>query len=301
MSSFLSRDSFEPDFGYLGVFLEEGAPLVDADWNEAQDTLFALSREMARDLGLVGTRDITLNVQAQPETELTVKGGKRPFYVDGVPIRWPSDRPVQIDVGDGWYAVELWMRLGVITAHDHPRMVDPALPASDRQSFRKGPWLGLRLRQMAGPMAYPIQQHPLPQVGTQLLLSSSGCHEGPNALVRLEVHQLRDDGLRASLLWDRDNAAVRSRVEALELYVDAPWVQVADPSGIEPGHVLRLEGPGFHRRWPGWPRVLRVGGAQATQSVYEVTRVAGTRLYLSPRSAPNRSRWQNRPRPATHI
>ena len=34
-----SRDTFDPNKNYVGVRLQQGVPLVDADWNELNDII----------------------------------------------------------------------------------------------------------------------------------------------------------------------------------------------------------------------------------------------------------------------
>lgn len=49
MSRAISRDSFDPLKNYLGVHLQQGRVLLDADWNEAQDIALEAMRRVVRD------------------------------------------------------------------------------------------------------------------------------------------------------------------------------------------------------------------------------------------------------------
>jgi hypothetical protein len=44
----ISRDSYDPTKDYLGVYLQQGRPILDADWNEAQDITRAALAEIRR-------------------------------------------------------------------------------------------------------------------------------------------------------------------------------------------------------------------------------------------------------------
>lgn len=168
----LSRNSFNRLRGYLGLYLQEGAPLVDACWNESSDIHASLLRDAIEDAGLDGSTGPELRIDAltegddgrpcvDPLTEgkgrllrsLRVRGGPGRFYCAGLPIAWPDDRPIgpqDIDQEPKshqphWieclkrgvvypiYA-EAWVE--TVDTLDRPELDDPGLFA-ERGSFRK--------------------------------------------------------------------------------------------------------------------------------------------------------------------
>ncbi|MFI9561190.1 putative Ig domain-containing protein [Nonomuraea endophytica] len=57
MSRAISRESFDELKNYLGVYLQQGRPILDADWNENQDITVAALRRLGRETHGEGTPD----------------------------------------------------------------------------------------------------------------------------------------------------------------------------------------------------------------------------------------------------
>jgi len=91
----ISRNLHGRNKGVLAVYLQDGAPLTDAVWNEAADTAWSTARDAAVDSGLSGTAGHELRVDplydADTEQLISFKlqGGPGRFYCDGIPISWP--------------------------------------------------------------------------------------------------------------------------------------------------------------------------------------------------------------------
>ncbi|MFI7128807.1 putative Ig domain-containing protein [Nonomuraea sp. NPDC050153] len=57
MTRAISRESFDELKNYLGVYLQQGRPVLDADWNENQDIAVAAARRLGRDTHGDGSPD----------------------------------------------------------------------------------------------------------------------------------------------------------------------------------------------------------------------------------------------------
>lgn len=87
-----SRNTFNPDKNYVGVRLQQGVPLVDADWNELDD---AIRNEVYSGLGQVfpdgiepGSQSLRISATSPPANNLTMAGGA--VLVGGRPLRVPT-------------------------------------------------------------------------------------------------------------------------------------------------------------------------------------------------------------------
>ena len=81
-----SRTTFDPAKNYVAVRLEQGVPLVDADWNELQDTTRTAVYEALRTaLPSVAARDGGLDVTVAGANDLVVSAGRG--VADGHPFR----------------------------------------------------------------------------------------------------------------------------------------------------------------------------------------------------------------------
>ena len=115
MTQRTSRDNYSPSWGYLGVYLEEGAPLVDAEWNAAQDIQWHLRGELARSLGLEGAAGDALRPVLSADRRggalrLRLCGDPRPYYVDGLPLHVPDDVYLRLRRGQD---LQLFLRASV--------------------------------------------------------------------------------------------------------------------------------------------------------------------------------------------
>jgi hypothetical protein len=62
MTRAISRESFDELKNYLGVYLQQGRPVLDADWNENQDIAVAAARRLARDSHGDGSPDVGFSI-----------------------------------------------------------------------------------------------------------------------------------------------------------------------------------------------------------------------------------------------
>lgn len=263
MKQLISRRSFDPRRGDLGVYLQEGAPFVDSTWNEATDLLAARIGALAADGGIAGGPGQILAIQSvlaedgQSLANLIVKGGKGRFYCGGVPILWPEDRRIDaqdleqawfvdgvdrpkdpctswlsaLDVGKA-YTVYAIARTAFVDDLDEPDLDDPGLDA-ERGSFRARARAEIRVG--TDPAALPR---------TNLRLTVQGTYiADANALYWVELVALDARGKSASLLWDDAGAGlvalVPSRVKQGDMRVP-----LSQTDGFEPGSFVRFEGEG---------------------------------------------------------
>jgi len=80
-----SRDTFDPTKSYVAVRLEQGVPLVDADWNELEDVtrneIYEALRSASPNVASRGGLDVT----PAAANDITVSAGRA--VIDGHPIR----------------------------------------------------------------------------------------------------------------------------------------------------------------------------------------------------------------------
>jgi hypothetical protein len=252
----VSRTSFDRLRGYLGVYLQEGAPFVDAPWNESSDIHAALLREAVEDAGLEGAAGDELRIDPIPDEEgqalrnLVIRGGEGRFYCGGLPVRWPESRSIDAqDIfqgplarpwlegrdGDASYTIYLEAWLEAVDALDRPDLDDPGLGA-ERGSFRTR--VGARVR-----VSEAMPRHERSNVR----LTVHGSYvSSSNVLYHVELLDLvtgPDDKPAASLLWDTAAASVAARVtERAE--ANATKVTLSTTEGFSRDSYVRFEGPG---------------------------------------------------------
>lgn len=131
----VSRISFDRRRGFLGVHLQEGAPFVDAAWNENADIAWSLLRDAILAAGVEGTAGRELRIDpilADPGSSgrsaadpRAVRGERarlrglrvcgtsadgsnppRPFYCHGLPVLWLADLPIDAQLLGDEFRVE---------------------------------------------------------------------------------------------------------------------------------------------------------------------------------------------------
>ncbi|WP_437729239.1 hypothetical protein [Sorangium sp. So ce861] len=262
----VSRNSFDRLRGYLGVYLQEGAPLVDACWNEGSDIHRSLLRDAVRDAGLEGAAGIELRIDPILEDGalkgLVARGGPGRFYCGGLPVLWPASRridaqdvdqePLSLDNLPSGVPHTIYLEAWVdaVDALDRPDLDDPGLGA-ERGSFRAR----VRSRVRVGePDTKP----------TNVLLTVQGSYVSDvNVLYRVEL--LSCSGSTATLVWDAAGGAVAARVTDLAKAY-ATQVQLGSTEGFEPGTYVRFEGLGLDRERV---YVYRVTGRDANAIMIE--------------------------------
>lgn len=258
----VSRNSFDRLHGYLGVYLQEGAPLVDAFWNEAIDVQWSLLRDAIRDAGLEGTAGIEFRIDPVEGGRggFVACGGPGRFYCGGLPVLWPSSRLIDVlgsqphpvaqgregpDAGrpDLIY-LEAWV--GVVDSLDLPDLDDPGL-GTERGTFRTI----VRSRIHAG--------HPREHCSNLQLTVRGSYGDDRNALYRVELLAVHERDRCASLLWDSAAASTTALV-AQRAAAHTTQVVLGNAQGFAPGNYVRFEGHGLAQSHHGVPDLYRVTG-----------------------------------------
>lgn len=278
MSQPISRNSFVRERGYLGVYLQEGAPFVDAYWNESSDVAWSLLRDAIRASGLEGTAGPELRIVPvldQGKTiNLIVQAGPLPFYCNGLPIYWPRDRPIDaqdIELGaielpepegaaiandtEGssskktWldkltpgtnYLVYLAARVDAIDGMLRRDLDDPGI-AAERGSFRKRVRAEVRVTKAKQENQTELEKPPV----TNLCLSVEGSYRADtNALFRVELRDaLSQDRFDFGVLWDDAGGAVVALVtESGLLKKGTCKLRLSSTEGFAIGQLVRFEG-----------------------------------------------------------
>ncbi|WAS94838.1 hypothetical protein [Nannocystis punicea] len=277
-----SRNTFKRIQDVLGVYLQEGAPLTDAAWNESVDTAWASVRDAIVASGLRGTAGqelqiVPVYVGAPAQlTDLLIKGGPAQFYCGGLPVSWPED--VSFDRQSGWCSepaatavldanqtepVIVWVesRVETVDETDVPGFRDPALQ-SDRGSFRQVVRSRVKLAAASAVperLAEPLRSLPpvaelLPDLPhdrwrpTNVRLTVQGSYDGDENVhyhVELVGEAERFDRHTAAVevLWD-DRAASTVTTLAADVEQLAQEIEVVDATGFEAGDYVRIEAEG---------------------------------------------------------
>lgn len=166
MEADVSRHTFDPARNYSRVVLQQGRPLIDADFNEQTEILLHAMRQLTRDLlgdccAIHGTA-FELTKLTDPEG-INFEIGPGRLYVDGIRcdctlFTGPGERKARrytyrdqfalaeprFVFNDGWYLVylEVWERTK--TGRTDPRLLDPALGGADT-SARTHVWWRVRV------------------------------------------------------------------------------------------------------------------------------------------------------------
>lgn len=303
----VSRIAFDPRRGFLGLHLQEGAPFVDSAWNESADITWGLLRDAIVAADIAGTTGCELAIEpvfddAGPAGDSDLTGGPpegarrrlrnlvvrgttsdgsappRPFYCQGLPVRWCKD--VQIDHQDiaaefraeatdraanpatgTWidllepgapYEIYVRARVETFDGIDDPFLDDPGLDAGPG-TFRKRVVAEVRIRKASAPRRRPA---------SNVRLSVDGAYRSDdNVLYRVELDSFTGSQAypAASVLWDPDAAATVARVVCSAAEGDR-LIQLDDTEGFASGFV-RFEGPGIG---PALYRVSKAAGQETT-------------------------------------
>lgn len=244
----VSRRSYARSHRFLGVMLQEGAPLLDSLWNEASELQWDLLRDVIRDAGLEGTAGQVLAVEAVQEppgtgslVNLKLRGGPERFYSDGLPVLWPDD--VLIDeqtcscdgglvegLAEGvTHYIYLHATVEHLDGRDLPDLDEPFL-RDERGSFR--PRVAACVRVHDRPAELPDD--------TTVALTVQGDYLGEqNALYTVEIAGAHP-GDRLDVLWDDRNASTVTRVVE-PAAAHATDIQVVDSNGFAAGDIVRIE------------------------------------------------------------
>lgn len=296
----VSRNPFKRAHGTVAVYLQEGAPLTDALWNEAIDTGWTNLRGVILDSGLRGTAGSELMVEPVQDAQtgeihnLTLKGGPGHFYCDGLPIVWPEDllhdrqrcgchtaKPLPVIFKEAEGApVFIWLesRAVWLDETDTPELRDPAVQ-SERGAFRRAIHSCVHVAaapHLPGPVVKPLlaleavtphlkgtklQPSPAP---TNVRLTVQGAY-GSDENVHYHVELVRIAGVLDKYthlveLLWDDRIASTVTRLASDAEQMALEIEVHSTEGFEPGNYIRLE------------------GEDVDGQIYEVTSVDGYKL-----------------------
>ncbi len=264
MKTQISRDSFQPEQRYSGVYLQQGRMLTDADWNELTDIEKARLVDALRD-AISGTttpagavaggspRVGGLRIIADPvdSDKLFVQPGT--LYVEGVPTRLASptnlpingqpDYPIQADYSGQslrLYA-DVWER--TVTGLEQTGLMDAALHGADTASRTQTmvqvkwcPGTGAGAVDPMNPAANPPQGTGLMTLKLTLIASSADSCDPcagqvkvderlGNYLFRVEIHDYDPATGLMTLKWSRDNGAEACRVAEMPTgFAQGDWV-----------------------------------------------------------------------------
>ena len=172
MKTQISRDSFQPEQRYSGIYLQQGRMILDADWNELTDIDKTRLADALRDVLASGAPRVGgLHVYADPPGSANIRIQPGALYVEGVPARLDADAPVAVDVqpdypvalgyttGQKLYA-DVWER--TVTGLERAELLDAGLHRADTatrtQTMLQVKWCAAALD--------PMQEESNPSIGT---------------------------------------------------------------------------------------------------------------------------------------
>lgn len=248
MKTQISRDSFQPDAPYSGVYLQQGRMILDADWNELSDIQKTRLVAALRDAIAGGAPRVNgLRMVAVPDNSTNIRIQPGVLYVDGVPARLDAEAPLEIDQQPDYpiqaafssqslrlYA-DVWER--TITALEQAELMDAALHGADTatrtRTMLQVKWCPNTTDPLDDATNPPLGNAPLTLKLRQITSSGDKCDPCAsqvqvderlgNYLFRVEVHDLDGDWL--TLKWSRDNGAEACRTDAMPPgFNQGPWV-----------------------------------------------------------------------------
>ncbi|MDP2832114.1 MAG: DUF6519 domain-containing protein [Pseudomonadota bacterium] len=250
MKTQISRDSFQPEQRYSGVYLQQGRMILDADWNELSDIEKARLVDALRDAIAGGAPRVGgLKVFADPAGSANIRIQPGALYVEGVPARLDAsaplpvnaqpDYPIQADYSGQNFKLyaDVWERS--VSALEQSALMDAALHGADTatrsQTMLQVKWCANTLD--------PLNEVANPCIGTApltlklRLIASSGDTCDPcssqvkvderlgNYLFRVEIHDYEPATQWLTLKWSRDNGAEACAVAAMPAgFNQGDWV-----------------------------------------------------------------------------
>ncbi|MDD2465762.1 MAG: DUF6519 domain-containing protein [Desulfobulbus sp.] len=254
MKTQISRNSFQADKAYSGLYLQQGRMITDADWNELTDIekkqLIAALKDVVScgapksdGLRIVADPEGSVNVLIQPGT-LYAEGVAAQLSAEGnVAINGQPDYPIQADYSGQnlrLYA-DIWER--TVTALEDESLMDPALHGADTatrmQTMLQVKWCASSGTEAIDPLDTKVNP---PQGDAELrlrlaLMSGAADSCDPctshvdvderigNYLFRVEVHHYDTAARILTLKWSRDNGAEACRVAEMPIgFNQGPWI-----------------------------------------------------------------------------
>ena len=122
-----SRNTFDPTKNYVGVRLQQGVPLVDADWNEMDDAIrneiYTGFTQLFPDGIRPGTPDLQISPGSPPANNVAMAAGA--ILVGGCPLRVPAAVT---------YTAQPWFNNPARAAQDGVAVIPPLTTPTDRRS-----------------------------------------------------------------------------------------------------------------------------------------------------------------------
>jgi len=122
-----SRNTFDPTKNYVGVRLQQGVPLVDADWNEMDDAIrneiYTGFTQLFPDGIRPGTPDLQISPGSPPANNVAMAAGA--ILVGGCPLRVPAAVT---------YTAQPWFNNPARAAQDGVAVLPPLTTPTDRRS-----------------------------------------------------------------------------------------------------------------------------------------------------------------------
>jgi hypothetical protein len=256
MKGDFSRFSFRPDRHYAGVFLQQGRPQLDSDWNEQTAITSAALRAMARDIfgphggagdgfAISPLRDAAGRLVPR---DFMVREGS--YYVEG--IRCENGAPLAYGVstdrmrcgedsldehGSSVVYLEVWEQ--GMTAIQDPDLLEPALSGVDTSTRLQVAWR-VRLLHLGDGSAVErdrgaaerilAQSFPPGSSGMRARVDQGGYRGLENRLYRVEIHSGSGQG-QATFVWSGHNGSVVAPVSSVDDGHVVIEVDPTDPHG----------------------------------------------------------------------
>ncbi len=250
MKGDFSRNTYKPKKGYRSVRMQQGRPLLDADWNEQADILNAQHGRFLRhtigDHGGLGDGFLlTLADAAAERPSLYLQPGS--YVVAGVLCALDGDETIPLAAqphfpgAAGHLAAALaetdqallylaaWEQ--GVTAVEDPDLLEPALGGADTTTRTRIVWQVRALPLAAAPDSppeaadWPEWQALLNRPQPALTVTKG--YNLENELYRLEIHRAAESDAPATWKWSRENGAVAFALQPEALAAEGQMVDVA--------------------------------------------------------------------------
>ncbi|MCB8984941.1 MAG: hypothetical protein H6659_14010 [Ardenticatenaceae bacterium] len=250
MKGDFSRNTYNPKRRYRSVRMQQGRPLLDADWNEQADILNAQqSQGFRRMIGQHGGLEDGFLLTGRDTTaerpSLFLQPGS--YFVEGVLCE--LDGEDAIPLAEQPYfpgaADHLTTALGKteqallylmawergVTAVEDPELIEPALGGADTTTRTQVVWQvrALPLAQAPEPgedvAGWPEWQALLNKLPPALTITRG--YNLENELYRLEIHDAAQGDAPATWKWSRENGAIAFALQSEALVVEGQQVDVA--------------------------------------------------------------------------
>ncbi|HEY4261604.1 MAG TPA: DUF6519 domain-containing protein [Schlesneria sp.] len=314
-----SRDSYDPGKHYTRVLMQQGRPLIDADWNEQITSLIEAQRQLAiAVIGWHGTPDGGFQIASGTgDQDYTLSAGS--YFVDGIQCRnervtiekpnRPFNLPTDSNISaDQWLYLDVWEQ--AICPSQDSAILEPALGRIDTAWRSQVQWT---VRYSNAPIGVgndyqkfmatvrgrdqdkdvTLAVRPASSSGTSTKGAceiDSGASSQVDRLYRIEIHKagkaasgaMTGDKLKdvATFKWSRENGSVVASVVSTR---DAAE-KILPPSGP----TLTRDALRFSSSIPiakqRWCELIDQEGRSANEQrqLVQIERIEGDRIQVSP-------------------